>query len=177
MLQHIKPLVEGRIEFSFGFRELRHFEIDQRELVIKNAVGLIFQLNGMTHLLVFLILSKNEIENPDEINGVEFEVPFLAAFGLLVNGKGRVKNAAFLEIILLGFLHLDDEAFAALTDTEQIEDGAPIFSGRPQPLAVGVTEFLDLVMFRQQLIKEVDQQVLIRFAAEQFLEAEIGEWI
>lgn len=96
---------------------------------------------------------------------------------MFLNRKAGVKDAPIPKIILFGALHLDDEAFAVLSSAKQIENRAAVESRAPDLFVARVSQFLNLMLRRQQLIEEINQQVLVRLAAEEFLKAEIGEWI
>ena len=123
---------------------------------------------------VVFAFRKDEIHDADEIHGSQFEIP-IAAWSLLPNRKSRVVDAAVFEEILLGLLHFDEELFARRAGAIQIKDRLAVEFGDTEEFAFRVSQILNLVMWRQQLIQEINQQILVRFFAEDFLEAKISK--
>ena len=75
----------------------------------------VHQLNHMVvAVLGIFLVGKSEVHHAHHINVVEVEIPFLALFGLVSDGLGRVKQAAVLEIALPCVLHLNDEVAPVL---------------------------------------------------------------
>ena len=130
----------------------------------------------MNDLGVVFIFSENKIEDADEINWFELLIPF-ALWRLFLNRKGRVKHAAIFEIILLGLLHLDDEAFAAGTDAKQIEDRTAVIFVAAYLFVARKGQILNLVLLRQQLIQKINQKLFPQFAAEKPLKTPVSKWM
>ncbi len=176
MPEYVKPFVEDCLQFVLGLIELRHFQVNEGQLVVKNAIALILQLDAVTNFRLVFVFGENEIQDADQINRRKLIVP-IATLRLFLNREAGVKNASISKIILFGALHLDDEAFAVLAGAKQIENRAAVESRAPDLFVASIRQLLNLMLRRQQLIEEVNQQVLVRLAAEQLLEAEIGEWV
>jgi hypothetical protein len=111
--------------------------------------------------VVILVLLETEVENPDGINRLQPKIPVTALYGLLLDGKRGVIDTSVLEIVLFGMLYLHDEFFAVQALTIQIEDGFALVFTTRQLLAFFVVQYLYLILFGQQLIEKIDEQLLV----------------
>jgi hypothetical protein len=89
--------------------------------------------------------------------------------------EGGVVDAAVLEEVLLGFLDLDDEAFAADRLAVDVEDGFAIYRCTTKLFGVTEGKVGYLVVGGEEGVEEVDQEIFVRFGAENALEAKVGQ--
>jgi hypothetical protein len=104
-----EPFVLQALQLLGGLGEVRQGEVDEGELVVEDALVLVFELDAVDDVLalrrVFVI--EDEVEDADGVDGGELEVP-VAALGLLLDGEGGVEDAAVFEEVLFGLLGSDD---------------------------------------------------------------------
>ena len=167
-----------REQLVFSLGEIRQGDINKVEFIAKQLVTLIFEMNPVDGIrdALFLIFVKLKIQNADGVNSGQLVIP-IAFNRLLLNRKSGIKQAAILEIILLGLLHFDNKSLATGTAAGKIENCLAINSSSAQLLAIGIVQISDLMVIRQQAIQEINQQRFIRVFAEQFFKAEIGKRI
>ena len=84
----------------------------------------------MAHLVIVLVLFEDKVQDAEGVHGGEPEAP-IALYRLLLDGEGGVIDAAVLEEVLGGFLHLDDEARTVGGGAIEVEDGLAVHCGGP----------------------------------------------
>ena len=102
--QHEQPLVEHAVQLVFPFVEFGHFEVDERELVVEHVLRLAV---GELHLVVevaFVLVVEGEVEDTDDVHGLEAVVP-VSPLALFLDGESGVVEAAVLEELLFPALH------------------------------------------------------------------------
>ena len=121
-----------------------------------------------------LVLRECEVQQTYRIDIIQVVVP-RSLGGLLADGVGSIVDAAVLEVVLLGFLHLDDKAPAVVRLAIDIEHGPAVSVAVAQMFAVEVLHIHYLTLAAaEQGIEEANQQVLVQFGAKQLLEPEVG---
>ena len=177
IVQHEHPLVEHRLQFILCLGELRHFQIEERQLIVEHMIVLdISQLDLMAETVGrILAIGKHEIQHANGIDIVQMVVPLLAFYSLLADGERGVIDAAIFEVLLLRFLHLNDETAAVARHAVHIEHGATVTIALAKVLGIQVLYIGNLLFLAiEQGIEETDEQVLVHFCTEEFLETEIG---
>lgn len=174
-----QPFVEVRLQFGLRFMELKQLQIDIGQLMVKNALRVLVIQHHlvMQQVIVQRGLVEYEVEQAYRIDGLQFKIPVVSAFGLLAYRKGGIEYAPVLEIILFGFLHLHDELLAALVLAIHIEDGLAVERSFPQLLGGEKSQRRDTGLFGQYRIQEINQKVFVYLCAEQFFETEIGKGV
>lgn len=168
-----KPLVEHRHKLVLRLVELGHFQIDERELVVKHLLGAyIHQLDLMVEVIVVFRVEL-EIQNTDYINRFQAIVP-LPFLTLLVDGKCGVIKATVLEELLLATLHLYQNLLAAFVLTVNIEDGTPVCLRSAQMFRIQVSQVADHFLAAQQAVDKTYQKFLVHLRTEKHLKTEIG---
>ena len=119
-----------------------------------------------------LAVREGEIQDPHRINILQAIVP-LALGSLLTDWISGIVDAAVLEILLLRFLHLHDDAATVRQLTIDIKHSLAVSEALAQMLVVQVGEARNLKLVLKQGVKETDQQILVQLRAEQFLESEV----
>ena len=172
------PLVEHRHQLVLRLVELGHLQIDEGQLVVEHVLVLgVHQLHlVMVTFCAVLVVGEDEVEDADGVHGLQLEVP-VASHGLLPDGERGIVDAAVLEVVLLGLLHLDDELLALLVLAVDVEDGLAVDVACAEMFVVEVGDVADDLMTVEQGIEETDEQVLVHLRAEELLEAEVGVWV
>jgi hypothetical protein len=93
---------------------------------------------------------------------------------LFADGKGRVVDGAFLEVVLLGLLQFDDELFAPVVLSVDVIYVFAVNVSGAQLLGVFERQVHNPVLFGQQRIEKVDEQRFAGFFPEDFLESKVG---
>ncbi len=85
--------------------KLRHLQVYEGQFVIEDLAGIhVYQLYVIAVPIRFLFsLIKYKVENSDEINRLQFVIPFVH-LGLFPNGEGSVVKRPVLKEALFGFL-------------------------------------------------------------------------
>lgn len=168
----VQPLVEHRRKLRLRLRELRHLQVDERQLVVEHlAGGGVHQFHLVVVGVIFLV--KTEVQDADGIDALQAVVP-LATGRLLADGEGGVVHATILEELLLTLLHLHQEMLTLLVHAIYVEHRTAVVLLRAQVLRVQVGDLADLLPPVQQGVQEADEQLLVRLRAEQSLEREVG---
>ena len=167
----IEPLVEQSFQFGFRLRKLRHFQIDEGQLVVEHLFGV------RLHELHFVIVRRGargetKIQDTDRVDGLQTIIP-IATGCLLAHGERRIVNAAVLEELLLAFLHFHQKILAPLVRAVDIEHGTAVIFLRAQMFRIEIGDVLDLLASLQEGVEETDKQVLVDFCPKKFLEREI----
>ena len=152
--------------------EVGHFEVYVCELVIKHPALVVLQLYLVPDFVFGLVLGKSEIEDAYQIHGSQLVVP-IPFLGLFLDRERGIVQGPVLKIVLLGFLHLYDEALTIFANAVQVKDGFAVSLRVAKLLSAGVCQVLNLVLSRQYLVQKVNQQVFVGLRTKQFFEAEI----
>ena len=124
-------------------------------------------------MIALVAVLEREAEDADDIYGLQVVVPFVAATGLLADGKSGVVQAALLEVTLHAPLHLHQEMLAPLVHAIHVEHRTAFVRPVRQVLRVEVTDVRDVRLVGKQGAEEADQQFLVQLRAEEFLKSEI----
>ena len=103
--------------------------------------------------------------------------PSVKSFGLFLNRKGRIIHTPVFEVVLLRLLDLNDEAFSIRAGAVQVKDGFAVYFGGAQLFRTSIGQILNMVVLRQHLVEEIDQQVFVDLRPEQLLETVVGKGV
>jgi hypothetical protein len=136
---------------------------------------LVLQLNEMQKVPIVFVVIKHKVQHPDGIHRSQLIVPPLAFNGLLLDGKGGIVDTAVFEEILLGFLDFDNEAIALFGAAVNVEYGFAVDRGAAEVFGILKGQVVDAMLFGQQGVEKVEQQVFVGLRAKDTLETKVSE--
>ena len=175
VLQGVEPLVEERLQLVLPLLKLGHLQIDVRQVVVEHLLLLnVHQLNHMVVVLfVVLVLVEHKVEDADSVDSLQAEAP-AALHALLADGERRVVDAAVLEVLLVGLLHLDNYPVALLVLTVHVEHGAAVVLRVAKLFGGQQRQALDDLAPLKQRIQQAKRELLVGLGAKQVLETVVG---
>ena len=120
-----------------------------------------------------------EVVVPFEFTCISFRLMFtnkcLPGMSPLLNYRiARIKDCTLPEMLLISFLHFDDQSLAVFTFARNIENRHLVFIGQSDVFRRYELNILDLI-FLHDHVQKSDQHILILLTAKQSLEHEITQ--
>ena len=122
--------------------------------------------------VAFVLLVEGEVEDADDIHGLEAVVP-VSPLALFLDGKGGVVEASVLEELLFPALHLNQDLLAPLVLAIHVEHGLAVGLADAEVFRVEVRERTHLLFSLEQAVDEADEQVFVHLRSEKLLEPEV----
>ena len=116
---------------------------------------------------------EREVQHTYGIDTAQAVIP-IAFLGLVTDWEGAVEYAPVLEELLLCLLHLNEDALACYRLAIDIEYSLAFCFCRAELFGIQICKVCNFLMTLQQGIQETDEQILIHFRPEQFLEGKVS---
>ena len=110
------------------------------------------------------VLVDGKVQDSDEVDGGEIIGPFPGRH-LFLDGEGRVEQGPFIEEVLMGELHLDDEAGSVDVSAFDIDTDSLVVGERVDVLLRSVFQVSDFA-FWDQFFEEELEELLPPFGSE-----------
>ena len=106
-------------------------------------------------------IGKVEVEQTDDVDRVETEVPLSATLCLLAYRESGIVDGAVLEELLIYVLHLDDELLTLIVLTIHVEYSTSSVGTVAKLLGVEISDILHILLTMEHGVKEADEQLLV----------------